>query len=356
VVGSRAPELLIVTIVITTCATIFVLCRLYTRLALTRNLGYDDIFLAISSILDISLTALICTLTKYGVGEHIWEHTISDSHWNDILGFSARTVHVVVLTTTKLSICLFYRRIFQDRRSIILTNCLIAYMTIFTLALFIQGFFACTLGGAYWSPSAPNCTETGFVVYGSAVLSISVDLFLMAFAVLGVAPLRIARAQKASLYVIISLGWLAITASIIRAIRTGQTLSSKDPSWVAYDIDIWASIEVNTGLVCASAPALKPLIRKFVPNFLASISEPTSPSYSGDLSTGNGFSGATGPGEAIELGSHNNSTSKVMQDKFWTATGGSRTTVKDSESETGILSDDVTHGEILKSITATQIN
>jgi hypothetical protein len=45
-----------------------------------------------------------------------------------------------------------------------------------------------------------------------------------------------------------------------------------------------------------------------------------------------------------------------MQDKFWTATGGSRTTVKDSESETGILSDDVTHGEILKSITATQIN
>jgi hypothetical protein len=61
----------------------------------------------------------------------------------------------------------------------------------------------------------------------------------------------------------------------------------------AYDIDIWASVEVNVGLVCASAPALKPLIRKFFPKFLESNTQAIS---SFDITidiTGNGPSQAT---------------------------------------------------------------
>ena len=43
-----------------------------------------------------------------------------------------------------------------------------------------------------------------------------------------------------------------------------------------WDVDIWASIEVNIGLICASAPALKPLIRKILPNLFASRAERSS--------------------------------------------------------------------------------
>jgi hypothetical protein len=142
----------------------------------------------------------------------------------------------VVLTTTKVSICFFYRRIFQDRLSSILLSCLMAIMTVLTVTLFIEGFFACEFGGAFWSPAGCGVSfpkSSAFFVYGSAALSVSADIFLMAFALWRIIPLSaiaITRAQKISLYAIISLGWLAIAASLVRAIRTGETAQSLDPT------------------------------------------------------------------------------------------------------------------------------
>jgi len=186
--------------------------------------------------LGIFLTGLICTLARHGVGQHVVYVPFTNAHIIQVLGFCVRIVHIVVLTTTKLSICLFYRRIFQDSLSKISSVVLMAFMTVFTVVLFIEGFFACDLGGAFWSPEGGRCTgpsfarNIAFFVYGSATLSVVVDLLLMGFALWRIFPLRIARAQKISLYVIISLGWLAITASLVRAIRTGQTIKSRDPT------------------------------------------------------------------------------------------------------------------------------
>ena len=187
-------------------------------------------------ILGAGLTGVICVLAKHGVGQHVANVPFSNMHVIQILGFCIRIIHIVVLTTTKLSICIFYRRIFQDSFSEISSIALMAFMTIFTVALFINGFFACDIGGAFWAPAGKRCLAPSytkiiaFSIYGSATLSVTVDLLLMAFALWRVYPLRITRSQKTSLYAIISLGWLAITASIVRAIRTGKTIESTDPT------------------------------------------------------------------------------------------------------------------------------
>lgn len=47
---SQSSHLLISTIATTSFAAVFVFGRLYTRLALTRNFGWDDIFLSISLV------------------------------------------------------------------------------------------------------------------------------------------------------------------------------------------------------------------------------------------------------------------------------------------------------------------
>jgi hypothetical protein len=48
------------------------------------------------------------------------------------------------------------------------------------------------------------------------------------------------------------------------------------------DIPIWSSIEVSTGIFCASAPCTRPLLRKFSPRFLASFSQSSAVSTSTD--------------------------------------------------------------------------
>lgn len=177
---------------------------------------------------------LIGVLSKFGVGRHIIFIPAPNGHWIQTLGFSVRILHVVVLTTTKISISIFYLRIFQDRLSKILLSCLMAFMTAFTVTLFVEGFFACEFGGVLWAPAGCGLASfrrlSDFFIYGSAALSVSADLFLMGFALWSVIPLGMARVQKLSLYVIISLGWLAIAASLFRAIRTGQLAASQDPT------------------------------------------------------------------------------------------------------------------------------
>lgn len=49
-------------------------------------------------------------------------------------------------------------------------------------------------------------------------------------------------------------------------------LTAKDRPWIAADTFLWSIIEVNTGLICACVPVLKPLFRHVVPKSLVDAS------------------------------------------------------------------------------------
>jgi len=86
----------------------------------------------------------------------------------------------------------------------------------------------------------------------------------------------------------------------------------------AWDIDIWASLEVNIGLLCASAPALKPLIRKVFPSLFASRAEDSSDRNFDTLATAAGYlraSSGCGLDDSVELTDrdHDECTARVTQ-------------------------------------------
>lgn len=60
-----------------------------------------------------------------------------------------------------------------------------------------------------------------------------------------------------------------------------------DPG-VSYSITVWSAVEVNTGLCCASAPAIKPLLRKTLPTIFGPLSD--IPSHSNTTSNSRGKS------------------------------------------------------------------
>ena len=67
---------------------------------------------------------------------------------------------------------------------------------------------------------------------------------------------------------------------------------------------MWASVEINVGLICAAAPALKPLVRKLLPGFMASIPERSSSQTNNALHNANGYqraSSRSGQDDAVEL-------------------------------------------------------
>jgi hypothetical protein len=67
------------------------------------------------------------------------------------------------------------------------------------------------------------------------------------------------------------IGLIVIIAAIVRLIRIVEELKDTgfDVSFASYDVTIWTSVELNTGLVCAAAPATRPLIRLVAPRLLS---------------------------------------------------------------------------------------
>jgi len=136
------------------------------------------------------------------------------------------------------------------------------------------------------------------------------------------------------------------------------TANTVDISWDSYDITIWSSVEVNTGLFCASAAAIKPFVRKIFPSLL--------PSTGGSRANGNSRSkigGTYGTGTAnsrhmgngaIELHSHTDpeefspsGTSLSTTNQFWSER---KKTSSSDDSERGVLGLQNARGGIQKTV------
>ena len=77
--------------------------------------------------------------------------------------------------------------------------------------------------------------------------------------------LQIPKIQKHLMYTIFSLGFLVYLAGLARMIEYIYVLdASWDVSWAAYLLWYWTALEANGAIVCASAPALKPFIDRFL--------------------------------------------------------------------------------------------
>jgi hypothetical protein len=74
--------------------------------------------------------------------------------------------------------------------------------------------------------------------------------------------------KRISLIVVLSLGWFACAAGIIKAVQQWHVLT--DPDWTVDDsFNVWNYIEFTIGIIAASLPSLKPLFNWFYESALA---------------------------------------------------------------------------------------
>jgi hypothetical protein len=74
--------------------------------------------------------------------------------------------------------------------------------------------------------------------------------------------------QKIALLIILTLGWFVCIVSILR-LHSLVVLAQhpEDTTWHSTSTAYWSAIEVNLAIICASTPALKPLVGKLIPAF-----------------------------------------------------------------------------------------
>ncbi|KAH0604903.1 uncharacterized protein H6S33_006571 [Morchella sextelata] len=62
----------------------------------------------------------------------------------------------------------------------------------------------------------------------------------------------------------------SVLAGILRLSSVETSLTTTDPMWDNINLGIWSLVEVLIGIICGSAPAIKPLFSKFLPGLLGS--------------------------------------------------------------------------------------
>ncbi|EPS36689.1 hypothetical protein H072_9747 [Dactylellina haptotyla CBS 200.50] len=284
---NQTAQLMAVEITLCSFTTIVMALRLYSRGVLTKSIGTDDWLMTGALIFAIGLTIVNCLAPQWGWGVHLYDFKPEWIVPARKLAVATEVLFTPCVALTKLSILLFYHRVFSSRRFRYFIYGGAAYIISYTISAIIVVFLQAIPLRAYWDKSIPGRFIDGqlaFVIYGA--LNCLSDLYVFFLPIREVWTIQLPKKQRISLVLVFALGSIVCIAGIIRIYYLWIVFSPTnwDFTYQGGPLYIVTAIEGDLGILCASLPALKPFIHRYAPGLLGSSSgrsRPTgaSPSY-----------------------------------------------------------------------------
>ncbi|KAF7719585.1 Uncharacterized protein PECH_005492 [Penicillium ucsense] len=277
---TRGHGVLYVNIVFTSLALLVVALRLYTRLRITCSAGVDDILIVIGLGFAIAMIAVTSLATEsWGWNRHVWDVPPTWLSTVQKLNIVFQIMFSWASSVTKVSLLWFCRRLLgAGKGNFAWYNwAFIGSMAIvaLTCGLFtIVSIFQCSPVKAYWTvnPTYPHkCLDEGRLLFAASVINIFTDFLATAIPMPLIWSLKLPTRQRLAVISIFSLGVMVNVAGSFRTAYVWQSMVvGYDRTWLSWPILVAASVEINLGLICSSAPALRPLVAAFLPRLLNS--------------------------------------------------------------------------------------
>ncbi|KAF7944254.1 hypothetical protein EAE96_010656 [Botrytis aclada] len=259
-------------------ALIAVCLRVWSRVSLGQ-FGLDDSLIVLSMILSIAETYVQWQYIIFNfVGLHIWDvpvghDTIPGLKYN----YAVQVLYNPILAVVKTSILIFLLRLtgqkIEFKRTIwallIINNALM-------VAIFIVVIFQCTPISYNWQVDIPGgyCIEQGVFYSATAVIALVTDILVLIVPFWMVIGLKMPRKTKIAVVTVFFLGFLVTVVGTVRLAMMVTVFFNPPPYDSTRGISfITSAIEINLAIITASAPALKPMMRKWFPKLFGSSSD-----------------------------------------------------------------------------------
>lgn len=272
-------------------AIVIVVIRLLVRSLMIRSVGADDY--AISVALSMAIATLICFVyeTKHAVGRHSPCLAQSDYEMFSKWQYYHSLWVMIGVVVVKISIALFLMRLVPPGRKwkgflwavigmspaspfaahAVLTSCSLVFLVCFCLTCLGTLIFQCTPIAAAWDfsirakPSTDCFSNDTFTAIGlfNSIINCITDFLLAVVPIPLILKLQVNTRTKLSLALILSLGYFACAAGIVKAIKQHNFFQEKDPLW-SNSFNVWNMIELCVGIIAASLPALRLLFAKIL--------------------------------------------------------------------------------------------
>ncbi|KAF1975454.1 hypothetical protein BU23DRAFT_458233 [Bimuria novae-zelandiae CBS 107.79] len=265
-IDNDGPRILGVVLAITIFALITMVARLFVRVKLIRNVGWDDYCMSFAMLLCITGACIVIPQVRLGAGRHVGNIPPKDFQIAFKLNFVTQPIYLIAICVVKLSVGFFLLRIAilpLYRRAI---QGIMAFMGFYTLGCFFTVMFQCTNLAVQWDPSVKGTCWSASTIRGLSYTNVACNIITdLLFAVVIPIPmlwqLQMNRRQKTSIIGVLGLGIFATAAAIVKLSFLPYYGREGDWLWDSRNITIWTVLECCVGIIAGNLPCLKPLFR-----------------------------------------------------------------------------------------------
>ncbi|RMZ87274.1 hypothetical protein DV736_g5504, partial [Chaetothyriales sp. CBS 134916] len=245
-----------------------IVLRLLARWRIVEQVAVDDYLMALACLCTTALSTLSIVGTRYGLGRHIYDLPVATLVPNlkkvlQIL-WTCQFIYATSLLLVKLSIISSYLRIFPTRYIRLTMHIMASFIVAVWLVQIFSNIFQCNPIKGTWDfeVKGTKCISFVSVYYFSSSFSILTDLLLCILPLPQVWKLKLSTREKWILSALFGLGLFAAVASCMRILVLHEIENVDVTSKPVRPLN-WSVAEVDTGVLCASLPWLKPLAKKF---------------------------------------------------------------------------------------------
>lgn len=260
----QVAGLVVLSTILTSISFIVVVSRCVIRFLLIFKPGMDDYMMLAALLFTIAYQATIYVLEVYG-GMGMSIATLSFAEMTVFLKgtFAVEIFYYTIVFCVKSSIIFMYQRFAiwaTFKKLCIGTNALLATFYVVCIATTLG---QCTPLEKAWDVTRMlpgSCINTTAFFYFTSGFNILTDIWILLLPIPTLRSLKISRHSRYVLYGIFGVGAFATAMSIVRLYSIHIYTLAEDPFKDGVLVNLWSMVEVNIAIVCASIPALKPLI------------------------------------------------------------------------------------------------
>ncbi|KAI0125635.1 GPCR, PTH11-type [Xylariales sp. AK1849] len=262
--------LIIIVLVTAAIATIVIGLRVYVRGWMgrkTKTWGLEEAFAVAGYCAFLSSSIFAIKAAYYGLGtQDVDLNPYLMVRCAEYLLYS-QVLYGVSMPLIKASIVLTLVRITMNKWYRYALYAMQFLATVMAMVGILASLLYCRPVKAYWNPLLGTCGDFMIVVnigYAWTAVGIITDWMCAIIPYFIVRNLQMSRRSKTTVIVILGLGAMASTATIVRAPYLQYYLVDKDRLYWNGHISIWCQIESGLGLIAACLPALRQLVRKYL--------------------------------------------------------------------------------------------
>ncbi|KAH0004169.1 hypothetical protein KCU78_g13531, partial [Aureobasidium melanogenum] len=253
------------TLIVGSVAILAYILRVISRLpGWGSQWGLDDWALTLAmKVFIVPLTFCAYALNQIGMGKDMW--FVSFDHITRILKifYFAELLYLTAVGVTKISMLLFYLRIFPDwklRRAIYgMIGICLTYIIVFVL---VTAFQCRPVNVAWlkWDGEHPGkCLDLNADGWASASINIILDLIVIILPMKQLTMLNMSWQRKLGVIAMFLGGGFVTIVSILRLKYLIQFAHTQNPTMDYLPVGYWSAVETDVGVMVACAPAIRSL-------------------------------------------------------------------------------------------------